>query len=461
MSRVLLLNPPGRLTYTRDYYCSKVTKVEYIEHPVDFVILSGILAQEHQVLFLDATLKKLSEEQAVRQILALAPEAIIFLSGTASWNEDFPFMQRVRGLLPTVPLIGSGDIFRESRVLGSEPWLDAILLDFTSGEILPFLRGERDGVQALIFRDGDRIRGGGPRRPAREFVLPPPRHELFLNMQYRFPFARYLPFATVLTDFGCPYQCRFCIYGTLGFRMRPVDNVLEELRQLHDAGVRELFVKDQAFAADRERAVRLCEGMRGIGSFSWTCFLRANCADERTLRAMRLAGCHTVMFGVESGSDAILEKYRKGTTTAEIRSSIRLCHELGLNTVGIFILGFPEDTADSLSQTVEFALDLDCDYASFNVFVPKLQTPARQELIDNHRIADNPFEIQDQSGFIPPSVPCRNPGLDVQAWRSQAMKRFYGRPSYLLKRLRKATTFVELRNLVTSALSLLRQYGKP
>src|SRR5262245_65093697 len=90
--RVLLLNPPGRDLYIRDYFCSKTTKSNYLFHPIDLLALSGTLASRHETRVIDAIAERLSPPRAHARIDALAPEAIVSLVGSVSWPEDREFL---------------------------------------------------------------------------------------------------------------------------------------------------------------------------------------------------------------------------------------------------------------------------------------------------------------------------------------------------------------------------------
>ena len=133
-----------------------------------------------------------------------------------------------------------------------------------------------------------------------------PRHELFPARGYRFSFARHADFATVLTDYGCPYPCTFCVIGTLGFGMRPLEDVLEEVDHVRGLGRREIFFMDQTFGVVKQRGLALCAALEERGDLSWTAFTRPDTADDEMLGAMQRAGCHTLIMGVESADDEVL-----------------------------------------------------------------------------------------------------------------------------------------------------------
>lgn len=455
--RVLLLNPPGERIYIRDYLCSKTTKSNYLFHPIDLVVLSGTLAERFEVAVLDCIAERLSPAAARARIDRFEPEAIVSLVGSVSWPEDRAFLadQHARGRR----VIALGDVLHEraSERLRAEPWLEAALHDFSGPDLALYLEGRRAEVRAMTMRAAD---GTIVERPAdrsssgRSFRVPRPRHELFPKTGYRFSFARAARFATVLTDYGCPYPCTFCVIGTLGFRVRPVVDVLEEIDALRADGVRELFVMDQTFGVQRERAFELCAAFEARGDLSWTAFTRPDRADDELLQAMRRAGCHTLILGVESAADELLRAYKKGYRVDAVRLGFARARAAGLRTVGTFIIGLPEESEATLRATLELAQELDLDFLSLNMAVPRFGTPFRARAIELG-LADPRDLVMDQGGadaFLPTATLDR---AQMLALKKRAIRRFYLRPGYLLRRLRSLTNLHELRAQVREGLALL------
>jgi len=453
--KVLLLNPPGTRIYIRDYFCSKTTKSNYLFHPVDLVVLSGTLAEVHEVAVLDCMAERLSPDSARARIAAFAPDAIVSLVGSVSWNEDRAFLAQVARNGTRVLAIG--DVLQEQseRRLAEEPWLEAALHDFSSADALAILAGERDELCDATVRRSDgsiaRVRKG-PRKGT--FRVPRPRHELFPAKGYRFSFARRTPFATVLSDYGCPYPCTFCVIGTLGFKTRPVADVLVELDDLRARGVREIFFMDQTFGVLHERALELCAALQQRGDLSWTAFTRPDTADDELLAAMKRAGCHTLILGVESASDAVLAAYKKGYGAAKVREGFARVKRHGLRTVGTFIIGLPEEDEASLARTLELALELELDFMSLNMAVPRFGTPFRARALELG-LCEGADLVMDQGGadaFLPTSTLDRDAMLRL---KKRMVRRFYLRPGYLWRRLSGVRSFAELGAQAREGLALL------
>lgn len=456
--RVLLLNPPGRRIYIRDYLCSKTTKSNYLFHPVDLVTLSGTVASRHETRVLDCMAERLAPARAHARIAAFAPDAIVSLVGSVSWDEDRAFLaeEARRGRR----IVAIGDVLHEAseKRLAEEPWIDAALHDFSNADVLAWLDGDLDAVLEMTLRRADgsieRVRRGAPHGKRGEFRVPRPRHELFPRRGYRFSFARREPFATVLTDYGCPYPCTFCVIGTLGFKARPVEDALEEIDHLRAQGVREIFFMDQTFGVLRPRALELCRALEERGDLSWTAFTRPDTADDALLAAMKRAGCHTLILGVESADDSVLAAYRKGYAAPVVREAFARVRRHGLRTVGTFIIGLPEETEASLRRTLDLAVELDMDFMSLNMAVPRFGTPFRARAIELG-LADADDLVMDQGGadaFLPTRTLDR---ARMLALKKAMVRRFYLRPSWLLRRLASASGPREIAGQAREGLALL------
>ncbi len=450
--RVLLLNPPGSRTYIRDYFCSKTTKSNYLFHPIDLVMLSGTLASEHEIDVLDCIAERLDVAAAEARIESFAPDVIVSLVGSVSWNEDRAFLaaQAARGRR----VLAMGDVLQENvlPLLEREAWLEACLHDFASDDVLHYLAGRDVELTTMSVRGKERA---PVQRSERDYQIPRPRHELFPESGYSFSFAREARFATVLSDYGCPFPCTFCVIGTLGFKTRPLADVLEELDSLRARGIREVFLMDQTFGVKRDRALELCRELAQRGDLGWTAFTRPDTCDDELLEAMRAAGCHTLILGVESASDDTLREYKKGYGSQAIVDGIARVRRHGIRTVGTFILGLPEETRESLEATLQLAIELELDFMSINLAVPRFGTPFREKAL-RLGLANESDLVMDQGGadaFLPTNTLDRDA---ILALKKRAVRRFYLRPSYLWRRLKALRSWHELKSQVREGTALLR-----
>ncbi|MBN1355465.1 radical SAM protein [bacterium] len=454
--KVLLLNPPGDRIYVRDYYCSKVSKANYIYHPVDLLMLSGTLDTRHEIRVIDGMTAGSTRGMVAAAIRSQRPDVIIFLTGVVSFPEDFRFMEDVKRN-SGCRIVASGELFLENpaRQMERVPCLDGAILDFTSCDILTLLDRYHpeagfqagDPIPNIVYRCGSEIIEGPEIRGSGEsYEMAIPRHEYFPNHQYRYPFVRRFPFATVLTDFGCPHHCHFCTISRLGHKVRTVENVIRELDYIKRLGFKDIYFDDQTFGVQRDRTERILEEMihRRYG-MGFICFTRADTVDRGFLRLMKQAGCHTVVFGVESKSDTALKLAGKGLTGSQIRDAISWCQALGIRTVGTFVIGLPGMTRTEAEEISDFAIDLGLDFASFNVPAPRPGTLLRQTAVTKGWISEE-IQPMDQSGSYAVMGNESMSADEVLQYRNLASRRFYLRPRYLFHRLMNIRTFYEFKS---------------
>lgn len=458
--RLLLLNPPGKRVYLRDYYCSKVSQADYLNHPIDLLYLSGLLRAHYELHLIDAIADKLSVPATLQRIRALQPAVIAGLIGSVSLQEDEEFYRRLAAETPA-PVLLSGDVLIENRAprLQEMDFAAAFLHDFSDGAVCDYLQGSRENLRNMTYREHGTI-AAAPivRSRCEDFELPLPAHHLFVEKDYRYPFVRRRRFATVLTEFGCPYRCTFCIMSTLGWKIRPVANVLQELDHLHKLGVRELFFLDQTFALQRPRALHLLgEMQRRAYGFGWVCFSRPDILDDELLRAMKGAGCHTLILGLESGDEAILAAVKKDCTRAQVLAGFQRCRAHGLRTVATVILGLPEETEESFQRTMEFLKTVPVDFVSFNVAVPRMGTPLRRKAIQSGLISPD-FQIMDQSGREVAMPGFTLSRAQIAAMRRRAVRGFYLHAQYLKRRLLGVRSLEDAGIQLRQGLGLLRNY---
>lgn len=463
--RAVLVNPPGTKRYFRDYFCTLVSKANYYYHPVDLVYLSGVLDREGYFLdCVDALAEGLSPEVAHRRIAAFRPDLVVYLIASPSYEEDVAFLSELKRRLPDTTFVGSGDVYREIRAhaLALHPFCDAVLTDFSTHDLPRWLARTEDGVfENLIYRGADgAVREGAETHGHGFYAMPVPRWDLWSHDGYRFPFSERRGWATVLTDFGCPFSCTFCPMSTTGYKLRDIDTVVDELRLLRALGIHEVFFRDQTFGVNRVRTQELLARITAeFPELRWTCWSRVDLVNEEFLRAVRDAGCHTVMFGIESANEEILKRYKKNTKRAQMEEALRLTRSLGLKSVGTFVLGLPGESEESIRGTIAFAAKLPLDYASFNIATPRFGSTFRrlmreQGVLDASRMSFDssrakPVWLEESEGELLPNE-------TIFRLQRDAIRSFYLRPSYLLRRFLTLKTPHQAWAHVREAMDLLR-----
>lgn len=424
--KVLLLNLPGKESYIRDYYCNNISKSTYLHYPIDLLYLSGNLTDNnYDVSVLDALIKKHTPEETLNKITEIKPDYIVSLVGSISWNEDKKLLEEIKLRNPKTKIIGTGDVFLDegSKVIKENSFFDGCILDFSDNSILNILKklesspNGKQPIENCIYREnGSEPIAGKVTRIKGEFSLPMPRHEYFPLHEYKYAFSRSFPTAHIMTDFGCAFNCSFCPIrvDNLGFKVRPVDEIIQELKYLKSLGVKELYFRDQTFGANKKRAIELCNKMVQENlKFSWHCFSRVDVMNEELLDAMKASGCHTIIFGIESVNEKTLQDVQKRINAEKIKNTFSLCKRKKIRRAATFIIGLPGETKEDIERTVDFAIEIDCTFASFNIAGIRPGT----------EWSHNPEKVI----FLPKE--------ELERIRNSAIKKFYLRPSYILSRI--------------------------
>lgn len=153
---------------------------------------------------------------------------------------------------------------------------------------------------------------------------------------------------------GCYMNCSFCYRTTPQLSLKSPDKFKQELQELKNKHKFEfIYFVDLTFAIDKKRTLQICEILRYF-NVRWSCMCRVENLDAEILREMRQAGCYMILYGFESLTQEILDRAHKGIRPDEIKRVINFTQEAGIQVGGLFILGLPGETKESLSRVIEF-----------------------------------------------------------------------------------------------------------
>jgi len=190
-------------------------------------------------------------------------------------------------------------------------------------------------------------------------------------------FFKKFPIAPIMATRGCPFSCTFCAGSLISgkkIRKRSPSNILTEIKTLYDDyGIREFHIIDDNFTFDRAFAKDFLRGLKKLDlNISWAVpnGIRIDTLDDELLSLMKETGLYLISLGIESGSDRILRRMKKNTSTEQIRHSVKLIRRHGVNIAGFFILGFPGETREDMEKTIAFSLELDLIRANFFTYLP-------------------------------------------------------------------------------------------
>ncbi|MBI4350580.1 MAG: radical SAM protein [Elusimicrobia bacterium] len=436
--------------------------------PLNLMYMAAVLLRGgHEVRIIDLYAEGLSENEFLARAREFGPELAGFAAYTASFDmaaagarllkKNFPGIKTAAGgihlsYLPAACLRSGAFDF---GVVGEG--------EGTMLELADKLGKKEDvsSVPGLVYLKEGKAFATPPRPLIGDInTLPWPAYQLVDLSKYYLGITRAVstaPAASVLTMRGCPYKCTFCShhYG-YGGRMRERDpgDVVAEMKSVYDKyGVREFQFEDPSFTCDPAHVKEICRLIRTSGmELSWNCNVRANTASEELFAAMASAGCQRALLGVESGSQEMLDRMKKGITLEAVRKTVALAKKYGMRVNAAFILGTPGETLETAALTNAFALELDPDYVMFSVYIP---SPGG-ELFEN-LAADGKLDLEKVYGadYITvyserePMVELSSvPAAKLLALMEEYTRGFYLRPSYILKRLRTLALPGELRRVL-------------
>jgi len=227
-----------------------------------------------------------------------------------------------------------------------------------------------------------------------------------------------------------------------------------ELRWLKDTyGITEIHFEEPVFGLDPEWLRDFCNAMtRESSEMKWTCLMRIDTVQESLLPLMRQAGCASILFGVETGEQELLDYNRKRITRERIGQVLNAVRRSKIDFTASFLLGLPGETPEMARKTIDFAIELDPDYVQF--FLTKIYNEDQVQLNDGKCLAwdNSEYDIRGPL-FLPKAFSGPD---ELKKLQRQAYMRFYWRPKYILKHLRRIHSLKDLLRYFKGIAILLR-----
>ncbi len=361
-------------------------KREYLVPPLGLLYLAAVLRREgHEVEFLDLTFSGLPEEAVAARAAAYDLVGLSVSTALLSRAREVIRMLRKAGF--TRPIVAGGPHPTHLPEDLLKAGCDAVVVGEGERTLPEWIRvagepGRWPSVNGLAFpRDGSIERT--PSRPYVENLddLPFPARDLVDWPAY---VSAEMPIVTMLTSRGCPFNCTFCqpmqreLFGRR-VRRHSVGRVMEEMSESRALTKLDRFqFLDDSFTHDAGWVEEFCEAiLRRKWRLIWSCQSRVNApvVNRKTLRLMQRAGCETVAFGVESGSQPVLDRLNKGTRVEDSARAFAMCRDIGIHTEAYVIIGTPGETHDDVEKTIALIREIRPYSLTVSVMTP---TPGSQ-----------------------------------------------------------------------------------
>ena len=463
--KIVLVNAP----MSRRMLQASFEEIANILPPLGIGYVAAVLEQNgFNVKIIDCLPTQMSTDELVEELKKDAPDLVGFTSTTLFIMPTIEAAQKIKKEIPNAIItLGGAHVTAlpqeamqngcfDIGVIGEGEYTTleiAQAMGKAKGKITPAILKE---IKGTVFRDkSGKLVFASPRPYIQDLdSVPFPARHLFPGPEKYSPVpasCRKLPYMHLMSSRGCPYRCIFCdkrIFGNT-VRMRSPKNVVDEIGQMvKDYRVKEVRFFDDTFTFDEKRTIAICDEIirRKLGVI-WTAITRVNHVSPVLLKKMKEAGCWQISFGLESGSQKILNIMRKGITLEQSRNAINWTKKAGMGTRAYFVFGMPGETKETIKETVEFAKSLPLDVVTFyNVtLLPgnDLYEIARREgkiLHDDYTNYNPSIDGETKFAYVPKDMT----EDELRNCVVQAHKDFYLRPGYILRELFSARSLFDL-----------------
>ncbi|MDX6767901.1 MAG: radical SAM protein [Elusimicrobiota bacterium] len=447
--RVLLVNPPLEHQARIPGPTRIIMPTHRYAPPVGLYYLKGFLDAAPGIetrLFNFQTPQRPGFDALRRELLAFRPDVVGVTVMTVYWYDALRVARAVKETLPQAFTVAGGHhLWTYASETVARPEFDAAVVgegEHTLRELVETLAagGDLSAVTGLVHKRDGRVLTNPPRALDRALdELPAPYRVPAAQDPLRLAFDRHAPAALMVRTRGCPRRCGFCQNHDKSYRMLSPARTVEEMRACKALGYRSVDFYDDNFNQSIRLTEELCrEIIRSGVDMPWVARCRVDRLTPGLLALMARAGCYRIHFGVESGTQRILDRIDKEITIEQCREAFRLCREAGIETLGYFILGLPTETPEEARATIDLAIELRADYAAFFALFPAPGTPIYFDAVRDPAFGGD--YVRDYARDPWPDMELRTweTGMTharMMALMREAHARFYLRPSYLLRRL--------------------------
>ncbi len=467
--QVLIINPPwpGKGFGTRSQNrIIKHRSDKFLQYPLFPAYSASRLKNAgHRVAYIDSVIQDFDAERTLSEAGKVKPDVIFMETTTPSIVADYDNLTALKDATGARIIVGGPHAtYFHKTVLEECPAIDVAIRHEFDTKIAGVVSNLRDlrGVSGITYRNGPEILDNGDGEMATDLDgIPFPDRDVIPWQWYLEAWYSRRPFMNMMTSRGCPYHCSFCLWPQTMYghkqRFRSIDNVISEICLLVEKyGVRELNIDDGTFTTDRTRVIEFCRKLRRRKfDLIWTCNGRVDTLDGEMLSEMKRSGCKMIRLGVESGSQEVLDRIKKGLTLKQIEDGVRLVKKHGIQALGGFMFGFPYDSRESVEKTLEFAKRLSPDQVQFSIAMCYPGTSLYEYAKNNDLFLIESFKEFDMThGPVVRTLDMER--KDLENILARAYREYYFRPAFIIQTLFNMTSFDEIARVFRSLKSLLQ-----
>jgi radical SAM superfamily enzyme YgiQ (UPF0313 family) len=466
---LVLVNPGSRMRL----YQSLGKRLTAVENPVwAGLIATFIRRRSFSVEIVDAEADDLTPDETAARVIALNPRLVTVVvyghqpsASTQNMTGASAIVTAIKALSPEtrVLMLGGHVAALPERTLGEEV-CDFVTSDEGLYGISDLLSAFREsetpalsGVRGLVYRSEGHIvsNTAAPLVKDVEHEMPGIAWDLLPMSRYRahnwhcFGGVEREPYAAIYTTLGCPYHCSFCCIQApfksgeraLGlrdsvnsYRFWPASLVIEQIDLLVQRyGVRNIKFADEMFVLHPRHVIGICDAIieRGYDLNIWA-YARVDTVKDEMLDKLKRAGFNWLAFGIEAANEGVLSDVDKRYRVDEVYGTIEKVKSAGISIIGNYIFGLPEDTIETMQQTLDLAVDLNCEFANFYCAMAYPGSPLYHQAVQHGWQLPHAWSGYSQHAVDTLPLPTRHvPAGDVLRFRDDAFHRYFENARYL------------------------------
>ncbi|MDD5556347.1 MAG: radical SAM protein [bacterium] len=465
--RILLISPRS----SKDALFGRLKEFGNYKLPINLCNLAAMCRERgHVPRILDLNVSRPAPGELRAEIARFDPRWIGITAFTMDINSASRLARSIKDAFPRIAIIIGGVHLSSlpERTMCENPQFDYGVVgegELTLVELLE--AGIHDAAKAatipgIIFRHDGSLSRTAPRGLIDNLdTLPFPAYDLVEDMDAYQPSIHRRSNSKsmmVITSRGCPMGCTFCDRTVLGrrYRSHSVPYVIDLMKHLRDRyAIRHFDIEDENMGLNAQWLHHFCDRLANeLPGITWACSMRADLVTDDKLKGMRAAGCRNITFGIESGSQEMLDNYKKRLKVETIRTAVGLVKKNSIGMSGSFILGGAGETEKTMRESIKFLRTIDLDYFYLWYLAPVPGSEVAGDLDRHGQIASRNWD--DYSGqkivFIPRGLSERQ----LRKTYTRYYRAFYLRPSYIIRKLRSLSSARELKETARLALTFVR-----
>ncbi|MDD5119810.1 MAG: radical SAM protein [Candidatus Omnitrophica bacterium] len=391
-TRILLVNLPwqkngvsGVRAGSRWPHIKGRPEDSYLPFPFFLAYATALLrSRDIEAVMIDAIAEGLSEEKFLEIVLSTKFDYLVTETSVPSFNDDLCLLEKIAKAGANIILCGPNYEIYKPEFLKNHTFIQFVLYgeyEFTLLELVESLRDKKtlSSVAGLIYRDNGSVQVNSKREPFPLDLLPwPYREGLPMDKYLDAPGRMPLPSVQMIASRGCPFRCKFClwpqvVYQGHDYRVRSVQDVVSEMQYLvEEKGFRSVYFDDDTFNIGKQRMLDFCRQIkeRKLNKVKWAIMARPDLMDEEILQNMKDAGLWAVKYGVESAVQSLLDNIDKDMDLEKAKRMIEFSKKIGLKVHLTFTFGLPQETMETIQETIDYVKKADPYSAQFSITTP-------------------------------------------------------------------------------------------